>query len=283
MTLLMRLLAVAFLASIGIRVQACVWTYGTSLRGEKISINGLAGEDIVANLRDSSPRTFWEQQRKAREPDMARHPDRYERTNFAVTLLHLGDVKPALAIFTQLERENPGSYITAANLGTAYELTSDDRAALHWIRQAIARNPDAHDGTEWLHARILEAKLALRADPRWLETHNVLGIDFGTAVIPKLPASYPFGNDGKPQTPENVKYALWYQLDERYQFVNAPDFIVGSLLFEWANLLVRTDALESAVALYRESLRYKTPRADLAVRRLQRVEEMLSDAKVRGR
>jgi tetratricopeptide (TPR) repeat protein len=266
----------ALLASAPRLMHACVWSYGTSLRGEKLSIEGVVGDQIVAGLNRFEPRSFWESLHRKVQSRMGPR-DHYMENDLAVTLLHLGRAKEALAILIRIEREHPGSYVTAANLGTAYELVSDDRAALHWIRQAIARNPEAHRGTEWLHVRVLEAKLALRGDPHWLESHSVLGIDFGTGAIPKLPSAFPAGNDGKALTAEKVKHALWYQLDERYQFVRPPDAVVGTLLFEWANLLVRTDALESAVAIYREAIRYRTPNVGLASRRLQRAEKALRD------
>jgi tetratricopeptide (TPR) repeat protein len=265
----------AVMPSIG---EACVWSYGTALNGAKVSVNGLGGAEIVKDLNHFDPRADWEKRRKSLASRVTQ--DDLTRNNLAVALLHLGDVSPAIALLQQIEREHPGSYVTAANLGTAYELAGDDRAALQWIREAIARNPGSHEGTEWLHVRILEAKLALRADPRWLQSHSILGVDFGTAVIPKLPKQFAT-HDGRPLKPEEVAYALWYQLDERYQFVHAPDPIVGSLLVDWGNLLLRTETLESAAALYREALRFGTPGPELTLRRLRRVEQTLRDAKMR--
>jgi hypothetical protein len=52
----------------------------------------------------------------------------------------------------------------AANLGTALELLGNKEEALHWIREGIRRNPQSHEGTEWLHAKILEAKIAAQKD-----------------------------------------------------------------------------------------------------------------------
>lgn len=277
----MRALSLAALLAVlpGI-ADACVWSYGTGLNGAKVSVNGLVGAEIVAELNRFVPRADWEKQRKSFASRATQ--DHYTRNNLAVALLHLGEVSPAIALLQQIEREHPGSYVTAANLGTAFELAGDDRAALQWIRQAIARNPSSHQGTEWLHVRILQAKLALRADPRWLQSHSILGADFGTAVIPKLPKQFST-HDGRPLKPEEVADALWYQLDERYQFVHAPDPIVGSLLVDWANLLLRTETLESAAALYREALRFGTPNPELTLRRLRRVEQTLRDAKLRRR
>lgn len=259
---------------------ACVWSYGTDLRGAKITINGDVGADIVSQL-NASNRTE-EEWRKVRD----RHADEargkgnvFSRNDYAVALMHLREASAAVPILLAIEQEHPGSYVTASNLGTAYELTGDDRQALRWIREAIRRNPWAHDGTEWLHVRILEAKIAMASDATWLSLHSILGVDFGSATVPRRPLATPRGNTGQPVPIDDLKYALWYQLDERYQFVRAPDPVVASLLFDWANLLVRTDALESAAALYKEAIRYGAPRKELATARLNRVTQMLRDYK----
>ena len=63
-------------------------------------------------------------------------------------------------MFLALERRYPGHHETAANLGTALELAGHDAPALQWIRIGIRRNADEHYGSEWLHVRILEAKIA---------------------------------------------------------------------------------------------------------------------------
>lgn len=256
-------------------VRACVWSYGTTLRGEKISISGLAADEIIQSLRDFDSRSVWESRERSSRPRAG--ADHYQRNDYAVTLMHLGRANEAVALLTEIERTHPNSYVTASNLGTAYELAGDNGEALKWIREAIRRNEDAHEGTEWLHVRILEAKIAAARDREWFQRNSVLGLDFGKAAIPSLPARLPSGNSSKPVTLDELKNAIWYQLDERYQFVAPPDPVVANILFDWANLLFRTDALESAIAVYREALRYGVPQAELAKTRLRRAEQALRD------
>lgn len=260
--------------------NACIWSYGTSLRGETIEVDGVIGESVVQGLKDQDTRAVWEAEERKHAARARANPNHEVRNDHAVTLLHLGRTKEALALLLENERVRPGAYVTAANLGTAYELAGDDAAALRWITEGIRRNRDAHGGTEWLHVRILDAKIAMAADPRWLDTHSILGIDFGGAVIPKLPQPLPKGNTGEPVSLANLNHALWYQLNERYQFVKPPDRVVAQLLFEWANVQFRTESLETAAALYREALRYGLNR-DLAKSRLERAEQTLRDHTVR--
>jgi tetratricopeptide (TPR) repeat protein len=276
---LAKTVALLFLLAAPPSLYACLNTYGTDLRGESIEYEFQTGEELIAELRSVEPRQHWVEMERRLET--AGDADFHARNDLAVALVHLGRLPEAVAILTQIARDHPGEYVVAANLGTAYELAGNDAEALRWIRRGIALNSKAHEGSEWLHARILEAKLALRDDPHWLETHGILGIDFGNGVIPKRASSFPPDNIGKPTTIEDVREALLYQLHERYAFVKTPEPIVGSLLFEWANLAMRDEVLEAAAPLYREALRFGTPHRDLARRRLHRVEQVLRDAKLR--
>jgi hypothetical protein len=99
--------------------------------------------------------------------------------------------------------------------------------------------------------------------------------------VPKIPKTLPAGNDGQPVSASDLEDALFYQLRERYQFVGPPDPDVADLLFDWANHTVRTGALETAQALYREALRYGFEKRDLVARRQQRVKFVLDARKNR--
>lgn len=92
----------------------------------------------------------------------------------------------------------------------------------------ILRDPEDHQGTEWLHARILQAKVAIERDPAWLEAHSVLGVDFGSEVHPRMPALHE-DRFGRPSSLEEIEKAIDYQLRERLKFVTAPDPIVANL------------------------------------------------------
>jgi len=69
----------------------------------------------------------------------------------AVGIVIFGHADDGIALLEALEVEYPGRYSTAANMGTAYELKGDNVKALQWITEGIRRNPDSHEGTEWLH------------------------------------------------------------------------------------------------------------------------------------
>lgn len=199
------------------------------------------------------------------------------RNDYAVALVHLGDVASALAIFEEIERSHPGHSETAANLGTSLELSGRDADALKWIREGIARNVKEHQGSEWLHVRILEAKLAMAKESDWLKTHSVAGADFGGNEKPALPSTFPNGNEGKPVTAIEFRSALQYQLGERLEFVKPPDAIVADLLFDWGNIEALTDIVETAEKLYAAAEKFGSPRPQLLARRHALVRRIIAE------
>jgi tetratricopeptide (TPR) repeat protein len=254
---------------------ACIWTYGTDLRGKKIQIEGIGGVELSAALMSHEDGIDWRQKEREYAARAAGTNDGRIHNDYAVALLHVGKTAEAIRILSSLEKRKPGSYVTAVNLGTTLELSGDNAQALKWIREGIRRNSKAHEGTEWLHARILEAKIALARDRRWAERNTVLGVDFGNAVVPKTPTAWPHDNTGKRVDVRAAKKALYYQLHERLQFVKPPDTVVSSLFFEAANLEILTGTLETAQSLLKESIRFRPANPTAVQNRLSHVQELL--------
>lgn len=128
---------------------------------------------LMEQLRRHPVNEPWEARRDRLRAALARGGDYRVRNDLAVALLHTGEAQEAVALLEALEAQKPGLYMTATNLGTAYELAGNNEKALEWIRRDIALNPTAHEGTEWLHVRILETKVTLESDPRWLDSHSI--------------------------------------------------------------------------------------------------------------
>jgi tetratricopeptide (TPR) repeat protein len=187
---------------------------------------------LLEKLKAPEVKVPWTVRRDELRKALAAGGDYQVKNDLATALAHTGEAGEAVVLLEQIEAEQPGLYRTAANLGTAYELSGDNQKALEWIRKGIERNAGSHEGTEWLHVRILEAKLALAADPAWLETHSVLGTRRGQDVT--ILAN---GNRGENLSPAQLEEALIYQLHERLQFVQPPDAIVADLLLALGNLV----------------------------------------------
>jgi hypothetical protein len=160
-----------------------------------------------------------------------------DRTDYAVALIGADRAAEAISVLVALEAERPDVYTTAANLGTAYELTGNLSAALTWISVGIERNPDSHHGTEWLHLAILRAKAKLQLDTGWLAKNSVL-------------------DEADPHRPEEIVRAIEYQLGERTHFVKPTDAVVCDLYYQAARLVTGDDSEGKRDRFAKESLRY---------------------------
>lgn len=265
------LAGVCFVFSTPVIAPACMWEYGTDPHGRPHEYSGRMGHIVEQLKSNRKPSSEWDARRIELEAKLP-GGDYKVRNDYAVALAHLGRYKEALEILKKIEAEHPGKYVTAANMGTVYELLGDNEQALKWIKEGIKRNPRSHNGTEWVHVKILEAKLALAKDPDWLKTHSVLGLDFGNDLVPKKPAK-----------PDDVHYAILYQLQERLQFVTEPpDPIVADLLADLGNVIAATGPIESAIPVYRFALEFQPVRADLVKQRLAHFEELVRQNPVSG-
>lgn len=272
-----RLILAVAVTAVASPLFACINTYGTNLKGKQVH-TVFTGDDLVEYLtKPDGP--DWRAEKRKLSRNLAGAPIE-QQNDYAVALLHLREIKPALAILVRIEQTSPGLYATATNLGTAYELIGKNEHALSWIRSGMRRNPRSHQGSEWIHAAILETKLALAKDPGWLRTRSVLGLDFGTRGVPRMPASFPRDSAGAPLDADGTRQAIHVQMAERLQFVPPPDAIAGDLLFDYANLLMLTDTMENAAAIYDLALRYGTPRAPLAQQRLAHARSRIKPVKM---
>lgn len=198
-----------------------------------------------------------------------------EHTNdLAVARILAGRYDEAIELLRDAETKAPGkSAKIAANLGTALELKGGaDEDALHWIREGVKRDATEHEGSEWLHVRILESKIRLASDPTWLEKNTVLGLDFGTEEVPVAPAILPIDKDGKLKGVDELVDDIEYQLEERTKFVKAPDPIVGDL-YATAGDLVYAGSDGSPVKFYEAALGFGAPRAELVRKRIARFQK----------
>lgn len=101
----------------------------------------------------------------------------------------------------------------------------DNQKALFWINKAIQLNPTSHEASEWLHSKILQAKLG---GSKYINADFLINTNFGNDDEPR-------SNLSKSQR-ESLMKALYYQLNERVTFIKNEDPIIGVLRFELGNL-----------------------------------------------
>jgi tetratricopeptide (TPR) repeat protein len=222
---------------VGTQVLACVNEYRTLLSGEVIFTDALSGIPYYKSFDVPGL------QRELFKLDSLYKIDKSHETlsDYGVILIYLGRYDDAINVYRRIEREHPGLYATAANIGTAFELAGEIDSASYYIRQAITIDPDSHEGSEWIHLKILEAKQKMISDPNYLDHASILGLDFGTAEKPV---------DPKTQNIHDVQTQLAFQLGERLSFVKPPDKIVGQLLFDLGNMHAITTDVQTALECY---------------------------------
>jgi len=160
-------------------------------------------------------------------------------SDYALLLSFNREYEKARDTYLQVEKLAPGRYATAASLGTVYELLGDNAKALNWIKKAVQIDPASHMGSEWLHVKILEAKLKGSSA---VNSNFLLNTSFGPQPVPRT--SMP-----KPQLLK-LREALFYQLNERVSFIKPQDAIVAQLLFDLANAAYLTDIEYESQVIY---------------------------------
>ena len=259
-------------------VQACINAIGTDHQGRHFDAHIDVGEQLEARLTSGAVRKDYMRRARDITARATAKPDLENLTDLAILLMYQGQHPRAVRLLLSLERRYPGRHETAANLGTALELSGHDAPALAWIRLGIQRNPAEHVGTEWLHARILESKLAAARDPASLARHSIAGLQFGDATVPPFPAPLPAGNEGRPVSAYDLNHAFAYQLGERMQFVAPKDPVVANLLSDWAALNMAGGPMENVVVLYAQARRYGVQETATIARRLTEARRVLKAA-----
>ncbi len=174
-------------------------------------------------------------------------PNNYTYKNdFALIELKIGDKQKAVQLFENLYLQQPTQYNIVANLGTAYELTSNNVKALEFINKALVLNPNSHFGSEWIHKGVLESKIQNNTNPFGL-FGNQNKINF-----------YKWYSNLKPsiETLQTQKNQLTFQLKERIAFVAAPDKVVANLLIDAGDIEFCLNNKKEANALYTKALQY---------------------------
>lgn len=233
-----------------VRAQSCVNYSGSGTKFDGAWTSGASPRRLM-ELRRALSRNL-QRDGAQMEAELRNSTNFNDRSDYSIALMYLGRSKEAVELLKRLEREQPGHYFIAANLGTAYELAGDNEDAAHWIAEGIRRNPESHEGTEWLHLKILEAKIAQEKDPEYFKKHSVLDLRPETAGSGIL-------IEEQKLSPEQIAEAIQHQLTERVQFVKPPDAAVAGLLFDYAAIEAATGTLESAEKILRVAIDYGYP------------------------
>ncbi len=225
---------------------ACLNEYLVRLDGSSVEMNmtgggrpfGYDNEDFYRNTKENVRSRFAAYQSSKNLEDYS---------DYGVALVRDQQYIAAKKIFLEIEKQKPGLYATSANLGTTYELLGKNDSALYWIRKAVAINPHSHQGSEWIHVKILEAKN--NASIKDLYHYNILSLNFGNNDTPE-------NLNGPRVNLDSLYYQLDYQMEERVFFVKPKDAVMGQLLFQLGNVIAMKGTLREAVDIYKKAAEY---------------------------
>jgi tetratricopeptide (TPR) repeat protein len=165
--------------------------------------------------------------------------------DYALFLIYDKKYEEAEAVLAKLAEKYAGKYAVAANYGTILEVNGKNEEALKWIKKAIAIDPQSHDGSEWIHIAILEAKI--RGDQP-VSGARMTGHDSG-------PDSIPHFNLTEKEL-KKLQQELFFQLNERVTFIPPKDPYIAALLFELGNITLSLDQKKSAKSIYQKAQKY---------------------------
>lgn len=180
-------------------------------------------------------------------------------------LILLKKYEKAIQLYLEIEKKKPGRYSTASNLGTVYELAGQNENALKWIKKAIEIDPNSHNGSEWLHEKVLEAKLK---GEQYFTSRFLLNTDFGSELLPSTSLTHDELN--------NLSHVLYYQLNERVSFVKPKDKIVSQLMFDLGNVAFLLRNYYDAIDDYEQAKRYgfSDPLLEIRIKESERLKQM---------
>ena len=173
-----------------------------------------------------------------------------ELNDYAVLLIYAHRYNEAIQILKSIEQKHPNLAKTAANLGTAYELNGDFSKAKYWITQGMKRDPNIHEGSEWIHLKILDAQVEQKKDKNWIKRNDVLGLDFGRGLEPVAKIKQ-VKYENQTYDLETVLAHSEIQMDQRLRFVY-KDPITAQIIFNMGNIeayLLQSD-LKTTTSLY---------------------------------
>lgn len=177
-------------------------------------------------------------------------------SDYAVILLKAGKHQLSLDIMQVLYHNHPDQYQLAANLGTAFEINGNLDSALFYINRGMELNPDAHDGSEWVHIKVLETKQNLITDSLYLKSNSVLGIS----------------EEAKESI--TIRNQILIQAAERFPFTPGPDPIMASILVDLADAYKNTESIEYASALYKLANSYYGARLGIIAPREKEIDSL---------
>lgn len=165
-------------------------------------------------------------------------------SDYAWNIAKMGQLDSAQHILENLLEKHPNEYNIHANLGTVYELQGNNDKALKHIKKGYELNPDSHYGSEWIHIRILESKIASEGNKDWY---------YDNTVVPKDSLQNLESKNKRDR--RKLLRDIQFQVRTRTKFIPAPNIVLANLLETYGDIST-FETYEEAIIAYAFALKY---------------------------
>lgn len=202
------------------------------------------------------------------------------QSDVAVHLARLGRIKESLNILRNIYYRHPEEFIILSNLTFLYELNGKIDSALFINEKSLDRFSKTYKGSNWVHMKILQAKLKMQMDSNWIYNHKVLNLQLKHAK--KITKRTGDNTDVDEQFRENnsVISSIIYHIKERIPYTPAPDLLLSSVIAESAELMAQEFSMEHAVYLYYLALEYDPSDTKHIKNEIQYLKRLMNEQKI---
>ncbi len=224
---------------------SCGNEYGVTLDGKRVYTRYLYLTPSMKSF--DTPRI--EEKLDQLQKELKSDPNNFKlKSDISVNLMKLGRADSALRILNPLLGQYPNEYHLMANLGTAYELTGKLDSALKYIKMGYATNPKSHLSSEWVHVKILEAKIKNKRGPGWIRAYPIIEPQF---LINKV------DTQNLRKSLREVNNEVFYQIRTRAPFTPAPNAVLANILISLGDFNKKVGTYENALLSYAYALEFQ--------------------------
>ena len=231
---LIQFLAFSFLV---FQSQACLNEFGTDSQGHRVMYRYFYLTDSQREFNTAHLKERLSSINAQNNPSFGVLSDK------AVILMKLGRTPEALGILEELIKDHGNEYNIVANLGTAYELSGKLDKAMEYIKKGYEINPRSHRGSEWIHVKIIEAKIKEKRQPGWLKSNPIVTVQELRRHMGQL--RY-----------QHIEDHLAYQIRTRVPFTPAPNMVIANLLKSYGEYHEKHGTLQNSLLAYVYSMEF---------------------------
>lgn len=240
-----KILLFLLLSTLSFKTYPCGNEYGYTLDGERQYTRYFFLSERMLHFDEVKIKTKLSKLREKVNDGSANYKT---HSDIALNLMKLGKADSSVLLLRSLLRDYPDEYNINANLGTAYELTGKLDSALKYISRGVEINATSHRGSEWVHVKILEAKIKEKKYRGWIDTHPIIELN---DLLQKIDSA------NKRHELSTINHQVFYQIRTRAPFTPAPNKVLANILVTLGDFNAKVETYENALLAYANAINYE--------------------------